>query len=130
MVYYSGGARILRDGGKHRDYLETGRDPMVKKFAAALAVGAIVAGGAALAPTAASAACWGWGCTYYSYGWAPGVTTATATYAQPVLVKKPVTTYVYAWSARPVQYSYYAPTYRPVVYAWRWGAPPVVAYGR
>ena len=51
---------------------------MVKKFAAAFAVGAIVAGGAALAPTAASAACWGWGCTYYSYGWAPGVTTATA----------------------------------------------------
>ena len=70
---------------------------MVKKFAAALA---IVAGGVALAPTAASAQCWGWGCTYYTYGYVPSYQTAFATYNQPVLVKKPVTTYVYAWSAQ------------------------------
>ena len=59
---------------------------MVKKFAAALAV---VAGGVALAPTAASAACWGWGCTYYTYGYVPSYQTTYATYNQPVLAKKP-----------------------------------------
>jgi hypothetical protein len=103
---------------------------MVKKFAAAFAVGAIVAGTAALAPTAASAACWGWGCTYYTYGYVPSYQTAYATYNQPVLVKKPVTTYVYAWSAQPVNYAYTTPVYRRVVYEWRWGSPPVVAFGR
>ena len=103
---------------------------MVKKLAVAFATAAIVAGGVALVPTEASAWCWGWGCTYYSPGWHPGYRTAYATYAQPVIVKKPVATYVYEWSARPAKYAYYQPVYRPVVYAWRWGGPPVVAYGR
>lgn len=101
---------------------------MRAKFATALAAAAALAGGVAFMPTQASAWC---NCgTYYGYGWAPAYMPVTTTYAQPVLVKKPVTTYVYQWSTRPVAYTYYARTYRPVVYGWRWGAPPVVAYGR
>ena len=104
---------------------------MVKKLVVAFAAGAVVAGSAVLAPTPASAQCWWWGCgTVYSYGWYPSYQTARATYAQPVLVQRPVTTYVYQWAARPVTVAYAVPVYKPVVYAWRWGSPPIVAYGR
>lgn len=107
---------------------------MVKKFAMALTAGAIVAGGVALAPTEASAWC---RCgAYYTYGWYPAWTTAYATYQQPVLVRRPVTTYAYTWTTRPVRYAYAAPViapvavawYRPRVVAWR-GRPRVLAFG-
>jgi len=101
---------------------------MRQKFVITLAAAAAIVGGVALMPTEASAWC---RCgAYYTYGWYPAYRPVHTTYAQPVLVKKPVTTYVYAWSSRPVKYTYYAPTYRRVVYAWRWGAPPVVAFGK
>jgi hypothetical protein len=101
---------------------------MLRKTAIAFTAGFVVAGGVALTPTEASAWC---RCgTYYTYGWYPAWQTAYATYQQPVLVKKPVTTYTYVWTTRPVKYAYSAPVYRRVAYAWRWGAPPVVAFGK
>jgi hypothetical protein len=109
---------------------------MRQKFVITLAAAAAIVGGVALMPTEASAWC---RCgAYYTYGWYPAWRTAYATYQQPVLVKRPVTTYVYQWKTRPVRYAYARPVLAPVAVAWyrprvrviAWrGRPRILAYG-
>lgn len=103
---------------------------MHRKPTIALAAATAIVGGLTLMPTEASAQCRWTNCTYYTSAWVPAYRPVQTTVAQPVLVRRPVTTYVYQWSSRPERYTYYAPTYRRAVVAWRPGMPPVVAMGR
>jgi hypothetical protein len=103
---------------------------MVRKLTIVVAAVSALGAGLTIAPTEASA----W-CRCGGYAWYPSYRPVYATYAQPVLVRRPVVTYAYTWTSRPYTVASYVPTWRRVAYSYSygsygWGSPPVVAYGR